>query len=127
MVDSKDKNESIPLKSFISDVLVNIAEGVSDANQRLKGRQHFSGNHAFEWSNSTKGSEKEKISKKGIEFDVVITAINSSSKNGGFSIAVPMLGEAGIGGNNELTQQQTSRIKFNIDIDQAVNSLKENT
>lgn len=112
------------LKEFISQTLTNIAEGVSDANNTIGGKQVYS-DATFTISDSTRGEERERIAKKGIEFDIAVAVVSKDVKSGKIGITVPVFGAVGAGQSTDKSDEYTSRIKFNVDVSQSIDFLKE--
>ncbi len=100
------------LKEFTKQTLVQIVEGVKEANEELKT------SNAYITYEKMNNSSSPSLFAKGlnviaVDFDVAITATETEGVNGGAGLKVAMLN---LGGNSESkTENQTiSRIKYTL-------------
>ncbi len=102
--------EQIGLKEFIEKVLVDVAQGIRGANEKLKNPDK----NQFEvFSLRQNKGDSSKI--PGIQFDVAVTATQKSADKMGFFVALASIGAGGkteTSANNEMIH----RIKFEIGI-----------
>ena len=88
------------LKTFLSDTLVSIVGGVSDANEKI-GKQQF---------------VIYNVERNVIEFDVAVTVESTDTGKGGGEIKVWGIGQIGANGSTELKNSTISRVSFGVDI-----------
>jgi len=91
------------LQEFIKKALVDVKNGVDDANKDL-GEE----NTVFVLESYVDGRKAAYIT-----FDIAVTASNENSESGKGKLSVYMFGVEG-NINNATTQQQTNRIQFQI-------------
>jgi hypothetical protein len=103
--------EEIQLKDFIEGALVNIAQGIRNANLKLKNEHDITANI---YNLRRKIGDSAKI--PGIQFDVAVTASKQDKDKAGFVIALLNIG---VGANIERStvNELVHRIKFEIGID----------
>jgi hypothetical protein len=109
------------LHEFITETLTQIAEGVSNANEKLKGSsavvnpRHINYNtneniRAYGWLSN----EKERLRAVHlVDFDVVVTATEGKENKGGLGVAI---GNIGLGTTRKEEREHIAqnRIKFSI-------------
>jgi hypothetical protein len=102
------------LKSFITDTLVQIVEGVEAARETIaKGPTNAQINPAYRaHSENYKGSDI-----RPVEFDVAVTAAQEGGASGKFSVAVAAL-NLGFDAGGKLSTETVSRIKFSVHLAQ---------
>ncbi|MRK22944.1 hypothetical protein [Pseudomonas sp. JG-B] len=110
------------LKDFIANSLCEIAEGILDANERLKGTDaiispaHFqafsTGAQAYGRTLGNTESKSTRIVEK-VDFDVAIAVEAGTSKNAGLKISIAAVG-INTGGELKDKKGTASRIKFSI-------------
>lgn len=112
------------LKDFVKSVVVDIVNGIKEANNALKDSDAIvnpSNVLPFNDSGNLYGhilSEKIKSRERPvhkIDFDVAVTASEGKETKGGIAIAIASIG-IGTSGKSDTTQSTTSRIKFSIPI-----------
>lgn len=94
------------LKTFVSDSLVGIIEGVQDARERTAEK-----GHAAITPKLSNGYGET----KAVSFDIAVSLSEKTGKDGVFEIAVMSL-KAGLGRDKETTSDVVSRIRFDVDI-----------
>ena len=113
------------LKDFISETLVQIANGITDANQQLENCDAMVNPPnvsvstssdkltygVIDTSKDSKESSWRQVQK--IDFDVSVTATKGSGTNGGIKIGIGGIG-LGSEGKSESENQASNRIKFTI-------------
>lgn len=101
----------VELKNFVRDVLIEIAEGVRFANERLKDPQK---NQYEVFSLRHNKGDSSKI--PGIKFDVAVTAASNQKDKAGFFVALASIGG---GANTEKSKgdEMVHRIQFEIGIE----------
>ncbi len=100
------------LEEFIKTTLVNIKNGITEANKTLaeaEGKSMDKDGHAYFVMEPFNRDKKEGF----IVFDVAVTIGQESKASGGAKIKIAV---AGLGGemSDALTQEHVSRIKFHI-------------
>ena len=111
------------LQEFITQALVQIAKGVSDADRQLAdvgaivNPRHVQGAHADKSNIYGYVSEKTEYLRAvhTVEFDVAVTATEGKETKGGIGIVVGFVG-LGSQGRSEESNASISRIKFHIPI-----------
>jgi uncharacterized RmlC-like cupin family protein len=98
---------TIPLKEFITSVLVDLASGVADANLKMK---ETKGVMPFIINSSQGDSHKQH---KGIEFDIAVTASEDRTTTSGVGVALVSIG-AGAKAQSAAEASTTHRIRFEI-------------
>jgi len=104
------------LKEFISETLIQIAEGVTDAQKRLRD----AGSAAIINTNMTETSDGHLVTGgrrrpvEFVDFDVAVTASNENEKKAGGGIVVASLLKIEAGGKSNQSTGSESRIKFKI-------------
>ena len=109
------------LKEFITESLVQIAEGIDDANAKLKGSEAFvNPNSVQAYSKEAKAYGRVNTNFKEdlplvelIEFDVAIQAESGEKTGGGLKISIASIG-LGAEGSTSDSHSSQSRIKFSI-------------
>jgi hypothetical protein len=104
--------EQIQLKEFITSTLIDIAEGIRGANEKLNDPQK---GHFGPFSLRRNIGDHAKI--PGIEFDIAVTATKNQKDKAGFMIALVSIG-AGASTEKGLGNEMMHRIKFEVGIDQ---------
>jgi hypothetical protein len=89
------------LKDFIKSVLVDIDAGIQEAAQQTKRRI---------WLQDNEGHKR-----KGIEFDVAVTANSEASGKAGAEISVVSLASIGTKADAKIMHEEVSRVKFTIE------------
>ncbi len=102
--------EQIQLKEFIAGSLIDIAEGIRSANEKLKdpAKQQW---EPFKLRCNI--GDNAKI--PGIQFDIAVTATKSQKDKAGFMVALVSIG-AGAGTEKGLGNEMVHRIKFEVGI-----------
>lgn len=103
--------DQIPLKDFISGTLINIAQGIRDANETVK--DFGAGSKPFQLEVSTGGHGK---TKKGVKFSVAVNVTKGDSDKAGIGVMSVFLG-GGIQGASERSNEIAHRIEFEIAVD----------
>jgi hypothetical protein len=99
------------LNNFIHKVLINIKQGIADANKEIAEKN----NKQTEPSQFVINGGASKV----ISFDVAVTTMNEIEKTGDGSIKVFSVSLGGSKNTSEL-QQTVSRIKFEVQISQTI-------
>lgn len=112
------------LKDFISQTLVQIAEGISEANEQLKSSDAIvnppnvlisngSGSDRLTYGRIKVADDYESDSKQvqKIDFDVSVTATQGTETKGGIKIGISSIG-LGSEGKSGNERQASNRIKF---------------
>ena len=99
------------LKTFVSDSLVGIVEGVRDARERTAGREVAIAPPSLPDGH---GSAVQAASNK-VFFDVAVSLSEKTDRKGAFEIVVLSL-NAGFGRGKETAADTVSRIRFDVDI-----------
>ena len=101
------------LKEFTKQTLIQIVEGVNDANVALQDSGAYITNESL--SNS-KGPclFYKKLNVIEVDFDVAITATESEGSNGGASLKVASFINVGGGVDTKTENQTISRIKYTL-------------
>ena len=103
--------DTVPLREFIKNVLIDVAQGIRDANAVLKNPDK----QQFEVFNLRRNiGDYAKI--PGIQFDVAVTASAESKTKAGFMVALVNIG-GGASTEKALDNVLTHRIKFEVGID----------
>jgi len=103
--------EQIQLKEFIASTLIDIAEGVRNANEKLKDPSKQ------QWEPFSLRINKGDYAKiPGIQFDIAVTATKSQKDKAGFIVALVNIG-AGASTEKGLGNEMVHRIKFEVGID----------
>ncbi len=104
------------LKQFVTETLVQISEGIQDAQKQLKER----GSEAIINTNMTK-TDAEHLVTGGrrrpveyVEFDVAILANEGTETKAGIGLTVASLFNLDAGGKSNQTAGRESRIKFKV-------------
>jgi hypothetical protein len=110
------------LKEFISQTLVQIAEGISEANEQLSASDAVVNPPNVSVSNSSSNPLYGTIKKdfestftpvQKIDFDISVTATKGSGTNGGIKIGIGTI-SLGSEGRSENENQANNRIKFSV-------------
>ncbi len=101
------------LKSFITETLVQIVDGVEEARQKIAaGPTNAQINPAMRYC------EEQKLGDvRPVEFDVAVTAAKEGGAGGKLAISVAAL-NFGVEGGGKLSTETVSRIKFTVDLAQ---------
>ncbi|MFO0389705.1 MAG: hypothetical protein ACK502_08335 [Alphaproteobacteria bacterium] len=104
--------ETVELSDFIRDTLVEIATGITQANEKISKLQNAQHTHSY-YSLRTNIGDNAKI--PGVQFDVAVTATNSKSGDAGVKVKLAVIG---IGGKREdtISNEMMQRIKFEIGV-----------
>ena len=104
------------LKQFVTETLVQITEGIEDAQKQLKER----GSEAIVNTNVTT-TDKGQLVTGGrrrpvefVEFDVAILAYEGTQTRAGIGLTVASLLNLDAGGKSSKTEGRESRIKFKV-------------
>jgi hypothetical protein len=109
------------LKDFITQSLVQIANGIIEANEQLAGTtavvnpaniQAYS-NEAKAYGRLNKAFSEKDALVELVEFDVAVTTESGTQTGGGLKISIASIG-VGAEGKSTGAQSRESRIKFNI-------------
>ncbi|MDM4015281.1 hypothetical protein [Roseiconus lacunae] len=111
------------LKSFISEAITQIAEGIIDASERTKdtsaivspGGVTANLNDTGPYGFYSEDSDKWQRHVQKIEFDVVVTAGSGTETKGGIGIHVGAVG-IGSSGKSENSNTSESRIRFHVPV-----------
>jgi len=106
----------VELKEFITETLMQIADGIEDAQKRLKDR----GSKAIVNTNMTAtdvghvvtGGRRRPV--EFVEFDVAVLADEGTEKRAGVGLTVASLLKLDAGGKSSQSKGSESRIKFKI-------------
>ena len=110
------------LKEFISQTLVQVAEGISEANQQLQNSDAVVNPPNVSVSRSSdsqvygtikRNYQSEFTPVQKIDFDVSVTATKGTETNGGIKIGIGTIG-LGSEGRSENENQASNRIKFSV-------------
>lgn len=104
------------VKSFVTETIVQICEGVTDAVSRLEGSDAIvspSGIVASE--NSMYVHEDYRRIVQNVEFDVAVTVTEAQGSEGGLGLMVGMIG-LGSKGKSDSENSSTSRIRFSVPV-----------
>jgi len=101
----------IKLDDFIENTLVDIAQGIRAANERMINPEK---NQFAVFSLRQNIGDSSKI--PGIQFDVGVTAAEKDSEKAGFFVALASLG-GGARVDQEMSNKIVHRIKFEVGID----------
>jgi hypothetical protein len=105
------------LKDFVAQTLVQIVEGIDQANDSLSNKSAFVVSSNIKTSEDIKYSfDKERIPHyvSNVDFDVAINIQDSQSKTGGANIEVFSVLNIGGKGEKGLIDTSTNRIKFTL-------------
>jgi hypothetical protein len=105
------------LKEFVKETIVQVVNGIADANAALSSDTAFVASSNIQTDNNFKYTTDKNGCKHyvtDVDFDVAITVQNSKTQGGGVYITVPVLGEIGGKGSRENTNASISRIKFSL-------------
>jgi hypothetical protein len=103
--------DTVPLKEFIKNVLIDVAQGIRDANAVLKNPDK----NQYEVFNLRKNKgDYAKI--PGIQFDVAVTASAESKTKAGFMVVLVNIG-GGASAEKAFGNVLTHRIKFEVGIE----------
>lgn len=105
------------LKDFVKETIVQIVEGIDQANATLTGNSAFIASTNLSTNRAlTSTVDKERIHHyvSNIEFDVAINVQNSETKAGGAGLEILSVLNVGGKGSSENTSSSTSRIKFSL-------------
>ena len=109
------------LKDFVSESLIQIVEGVVEAQHAMEGKNAFihpSGifsHHRDTNTLVTDLSERDRKFIQNIEFDVAVTAIEGDETKGGIGVVAAVL-NAGVQHTMDNQVSTISRIKFTVPI-----------
>ena len=103
--------EEIQLKDFIEGTLVNIAQGIRNANKKLKDEEKAT---MSVYNLRRNIGDSSKI--PGIQFDVAVTATKQGKDKAGFVVALLNIG-GGANIERSTGNEMVHRIKFEIGID----------
>jgi hypothetical protein len=103
--------ETIELKDFIRDTLVQIASGITEANDEVKDRSGEGPRMPFSLRRNIGDSSRI----PGVSFDIAVVATKNQKDKAGFMVALASIGggaatEKGFGG------ETAHRIKFEVGI-----------
>lgn len=103
------------LDKFVSESLLEISQGIRDANSQLKAEQEKpdSPNIFF-----LKPGGRQELG-TGLEFDVAVTTRTEGKGQAGAKVKLAVV-EAELGGGGGATKEQVSRIKFTVYVGQWV-------
>jgi hypothetical protein len=103
------------LDKFVSETLLEISQGIRDANAQLNANKekHDSPNVFF-----LKPGGRQELG-TGLEFDVAVTTRTEGKGQAGAKIKLAVV-EAELGGGSGATKEQVSRIKFTVYVGQWV-------
>ncbi len=104
------------LQEFITETLLEISNGIHDANNRRLGDK-VSDQNASRTFFLRPGSKSENGT--GIEFDVAVTTKKSGEGKAGAKLKLSVV-EAELGGGGGASKESVSRIKFTINVGQWV-------
>ena len=109
--------DSVDLEKFVETTLVNIYNGIVEANNSIHGKNSTNDNTY----GLAPGQDRSKG--EGIEFDLLLSVKSSSSNSGDAGVTLKVLL---LKGNSNSTKQfeNASRVKFTVSLDRWVN--KEN-
>jgi len=103
--------ENISLSEFITNALTEIAEGIRNANSKLKNPEK----HQYEvFSLRHNKGDNSKI--PGVKFDVAVNAANKQTDKAGFVVALASIA-GGANTQKEKGHEQVHRIQFEIGIE----------
>jgi hypothetical protein len=103
--------DTVPLREFIKNVLIDVAQGIRDANAVLKNPDK----NQYEVFNLRKNKgDYAKI--PGIQFDVAVTASSETKAKAGFMVALVTFG-GGASAEKAFDNVLTQRIKFEVGIE----------
>jgi hypothetical protein len=107
------------LKDFISETLVEIAEGVQDAQERATGvnpkPSHIYTTSQTGGSNLILGLRENNDPIHMVEFDVAVTSSEGKETKGGISVVSGLI-SLGAQGKSQENTQSISRIKFKVPV-----------
>jgi hypothetical protein len=104
------------LESFIKESLVQISNGIQQANKVLEPqRVKEDGSQLPKLYLLPPGTNKEHGS--GVHFDIAVTTQTSDEGKGGAKVKLAVV-EAGIGGKIKTSEQAISRIQFSVNVNQ---------
>ena len=95
------------LKSFITETLKQIIEGVQDAQKYISDKEIPSTIHP----------KKSRENIESVDFDVAVTSTESNSSGLSGGIKVASIFSIGGEGKNQASEQNVSRIKFKVQIE----------
>lgn len=95
------------LKSFITETLQQIIEGVQDAQKYISDKKITATIHP----------KKSRENIESVDFDVAVTSTESNSSGLSGGIKVASIFSIGGEGKNQLSEQNVSRIKFKVQIE----------
>lgn len=112
-------SDVIDLKTFVAQTLIQIVEGVQEADKSLGGDGLIVNptlqRALYNNKTSTHGGKLHETNRTGmaqmIDFDVAITASDSSAKEAGGGIGIYVV-KAGVSHNSASQQQSVSHVKF---------------
>lgn len=104
------------LKEFVTETLVQIAEGIEEAQRRLKAsgsdarvNPYMTKDDSGKW---VTGGRRENV--ETVEFDVAILANEDTETKAGVGLTVASLLKLGAGGSSSQSSGTESRIKFKV-------------
>ena len=104
------------LEDFIKETLVQISNGIQNANEKLKpSRVKEDGSELPKLFLLSPGTKQEQG--HGIHFDVAITTQTTDEGKGGVKVKLAVF-EADLGGKLQSSDQTVSRIQFSVNVNQ---------
>lgn len=107
--------ENIKLSDFISNTLIEIANGIKQANNELRDTNGESRKVFDVFELRRTNSEKSK--ELGVKFDVSLSATNEKKEKAGFVVALANIG-GGANIENQKANDKQHRIQFEVGIKQ---------
>ena len=102
------------LKEFTRETLVQIVQGVKEANEILEQQNAVVPSRTIKTNDNVFVDEYGEGSAIEVVFDVAVTAIETDGTKGGGGIRVAQLLFGGIEASNHTENQSISRVKFTI-------------
>ena len=104
--------ENVQLKDFIETTLVNVAQGIRHANEKLV-KEKYASESPF----TLRPNRGDDAKIPGVQFDVVVTATKGSKDQAGFVVALVNLG-GGAKTERSIGNEMMHRIKFEVGLSQ---------
>ena len=105
------------IREFVRDVLVDIIEGIKDAQTRVGVGGYVApdgiGSHQFAADSNI--HHNSRIISTAVKFDIAVTAETSREGGGGAKVRIAVV-DADLGGKIDAKNKQVSRIQFSVPI-----------